>query len=333
MYAIKLITLVFDFGIFIILFQIIKKYQRPALYILAGIFNFALLYNTIIWGQIDSIPVFFVLAGIWALLNNKRYLAITLYLIGISFKVQMVVFIPVFGLILLTHFWQEKKRYYELLKAVFYALSIEAIIMAPFIIAGKLTNLIQVVTGSVGFYKDISLNAYNFWLLLKGPGAINTPDTEIFFAGINYHQAGLAMFIVAFIVITLPSLYTTYKMLQAKSFKWFNKEFFALASLTMALTMTAFFFFNTEMHERYLFPALVFYGIHALLTKIPWMYILISIGFFINVEWVLGWFAILRKIPVIGSRPAAILIAAALFLGIFYLYKQFKEIRAKKSFK
>ena len=56
-----------------------------------------------------------------------------------------------------------------------------------------------------------------------------------------------------------------------------------------ALVTIAFFMFNTQMHERYVHPAVLFSGLFMILTHRPIVYVLISIGYLLNMEAVMQY--------------------------------------------
>ena len=60
--------------------------------------------------------------------------------------------------------------------------------------------------------------------------------------------------------------------------------------ISTALVPLLFFFFNTEMHDRFPFPALIFLIIYAILYCRPLPYILASIAYVLNLDAVLKHF-------------------------------------------
>jgi hypothetical protein len=54
--------------------------------------------------------------------------------------------------------------------------------------------------------------------------------------------------------------------------------------ISCALIPLLFFFFNTQMHERYSHPALIFLAVYAILYNRPLVFILGSIAYFLNMQ-------------------------------------------------
>ena len=55
-----------------------------------------------------------------------------------------------------------------------------------------------------------------------------------------------------------------------------TKDEFSIIMLSCGLLAFNFFYFTTQMHERYLYPALIFFAIFALLNRKYFIYVLLS---------------------------------------------------------
>ncbi len=84
-------------------------------------------------------------------------------------------------------------------------------------------------------------------------GALRHVSDQDKFIGITYHYWGLLLFFTASAMALWPLAKTCY-------YKWRDREAESpgteLVWITAALIPSIFFYFNTQMHERYIHPAL-----------------------------------------------------------------------------
>ena len=105
------------------------------------------------------------------------------------------------------------------------------------------------------------MNAYNFWLFFFPKDFMTTSDT-LKFMGLTLKSWGLIMFFTLSLVALLPLLKSSlYKLLKKEGIALPQSKIFIIA----ALIALFFFFFNTQMHERYSHPAILFLAVYALL--------------------------------------------------------------------
>lgn len=118
----KMFTLVFHFvtGYFVYLFVKRKNesWDTALINTLFYLVNIAVLYNVIIWSQVDIILTCFVFISVYYAMKNKALLAIVFLILGLNFKLHAIIFVPVIGLLLLPgmiHSFSIKKLESELL--------------------------------------------------------------------------------------------------------------------------------------------------------------------------------------------------------------------------
>lgn len=96
-----------------------------------------------------------------------------------------------------------------------------------------------------------------------------------------------------------------------------------------ALISLIFFFFNTEMHERYSHPALIFLALYSVYTGRYLVYVITSLAYIINLESVIHFFKL-------GSYQGFIFnprfVAVIYFIAILLLYIDMYQIRVRKLF-
>ena len=81
--------------LFIRLLDTKEKLPQGIFYLL----NIAVLYNTLVWGQVDEIMTFFVALSLYFLMRDQPRWAMISYLLAINLKLQSIVFLPLILLI------------------------------------------------------------------------------------------------------------------------------------------------------------------------------------------------------------------------------------------
>ncbi|GAL86081.1 hypothetical protein Emtol_1015 [Sporocytophaga myxococcoides] len=274
----KIFTLLFDImGIYVILQYLIKFNISPYKVFLV-LFNISYLYNSIIWGQVDSIVTFFAFVSVFFALNERVSWTIVFFVLALNTKLQAIIFSPIIAIILIPQVFKNPK---SLFVGLFWGLLIQLIIIWPFILENKLNLLWKIVFGSVGYYPVVSKNAFNVWYLFLEGNLMETSD-ELLFWGIKYKIWGFILFFFFSFLALVPLLITTIRLMIEKSEK--TIEYYKIVFLTSALIPLVFFYFNTQMHERYCHPMVIFIATYALISSNYICYILLSIGYFLNLE-------------------------------------------------
>ena len=280
--CLKYITYIFELGSTIILFYVLnnkfKDYYKSLFYSLFYFLNIAVLYNSAVWGQVDGNMTFFVFSSIIAAYYNKNYLAFVLFVLGLNMKLQTIFFLPLLMYVVALNF--EKKSLLNLVIGLVLAVLTQLLIIAPFYMNGDLHKLWHVIVNSNGKYPAITMNAYNIWAILVDHKDFFKSDNEVFL-GFSYHIWGLIYFFFsAFVVLIIPFI---------RSLKALFKKEKMIVSLNEILLIGAlipliFFFFNTQMHERYSHPALIFITTYSLLNNKKIVLIISTFAYFQNLE-------------------------------------------------
>jgi Gpi18-like mannosyltransferase len=248
------------------------------------ILNPAFWYNTVIWGQLDVVFTFYAFLAL--ILAERKYwkLAWLSFLVALNFKLQAIVIAPL--LLILTY----HSIKYDSLKGkgtgLFGLLVFQITILSPFIFAGHLPETLSALSGrSINPYPVIARQAYNVWhFFFADP--FNTPDSvKIFHLPMKIW--GLILFGLAsamnMSLLTLAVLNRAFENLM----RW---ERLSVIFQVAALVYLAFFLFNTQMHERYVHPAILFSVIPFLIAKDRVVYLLISFAYLFNMEAVMQVF-------------------------------------------
>ena len=196
----------------------------------AFLFLPAVIFNSSVWGQVESVYLFFVLLSFYFASKDKTVFAAAAYAVALVTKPQAIMF----GLVLL--FYIVKRRSpAEFVKAALTGLGSCWLLVMPFCQnIFSLKWLIELYTNTMQGYSYFTVNAYNIYYAL----------------GLNWKDIDTARFgSINLAVILIVCVTVAFVMLCAKG----THRFFACGAVTVALI----FALCTMMHERYLFPAVL----------------------------------------------------------------------------
>jgi Gpi18-like mannosyltransferase len=244
LYAIKLISVVFDFSAAIFVYKLAQlKYKgnslMPAFSFLAFLFAPTVFLNSSWWGQCDIIYTAFLIASLYYLLKDRRGLnafwGMVFYGLAIAFKLQAIILLPLYLLLCL------KKRisiYHFLLIPAAYLVTI-----LPSLVAGRpFLDLVNIYRYQVDTYKLLTLSAPTIyqWFSVAESAFFTNP-------GILFALA------VNFILTIAIYGYTRNSEL--------NKEVIIKSAFLFSMLMP---FLLPRMHERYFFIADVLAVVYAI---------------------------------------------------------------------
>lgn len=236
---------------------------------LAYLANPAVIINSAVWGQVDSIHTLLLFLALYAVSKKQTLPVYLLYGVAVLTKPQSLMVAPVF---LYSAFYYCKERDYSF-KAIAtmagYAVAtfaFMALISLPLAPGFDLSPIIRQYIDTLGSYPFASVNAYNFYALTGGNWREITP----FYALVS---------IVAISGVTIMSFWILHR-------NWGRESVFFTAALLFIMT----FVFSVHMHERYLFPALLFLLVASIFRvgrdkadKSMWvLYAVFSVTLFIN---------------------------------------------------
>ena len=224
-----------------LLFTIIRKWKgRKAGLAGAWIYalNHAAIYDSALWGQTDSIYTMLLVASLAAWIHQKRDLTAILLALSILTKFQSIVLFPLFAYIVIS---SSDRR--EFLRFCVTGMITVLVVLIPFALGNVLQEIIDVYTGSVGAYSNVTIGAYNFWWSILADKGWRIQSTTSPFGFMTYTKWGITLFGLMYAFI----LWIFHKEIKKPG----NVEALMYCS---ALLAAAFFLFLTQMHERYLFP-------------------------------------------------------------------------------
>ena len=247
--------------------------------------NPAVIYVSSVWGQVDSIHTLWMMAALLAALHKRWGWSGLLMGLALLTKLQAIIVAPLLVLLAWWSGWRSLARWCGAAAAMFVAG------LLPLWASGAGQAIIDVYFGSVGIYPAMSMNAYNPWFIAH----IRTreilgywvEDSTAVLGPITLRHLGMALLAsyVALIVWTLsrrwraPSAEPTPP---ARAYQQIGAFFAA------GLLVFGFFMLATEMHERYILPALAPLALAAALlrpARLP--FVLLSVTTLLNLIHVL----------------------------------------------
>jgi Gpi18-like mannosyltransferase len=324
MIYLKAVVLLFDFAGIYLVVNFFRKNNIPIWAALLILINIAYLYNTVIWGQVDCIHTNLALAAILAALYRKSVLSFLLLILAINMKLQAIIFVPV--LLLIT--FRDVCNLKTCLRILLISILFQLLILSPFIIYGKLHEVWDNNMRAIGTYPVVSMNAFNLWYLLLSTDPMQTSD-HIIFIGLTYKTWGLILFFLFSFITLLPLMIT---VLEDKPY---DLHFYQMVFLSSFLIAIIFFYFNAEMHERYIHPAIILCGIYAIISSDYISYFLLSVGYILNLEKLMRHMNLNNYGTFIfDAHVIALIYLIALVWGLFKLYTsaEFKYSQLKIIF-
>lgn len=259
----KSIPILADFGIAAIILWFVSKFSIldkhvldkytnfkmfPFGYILALMYLFSpiSLIDGAWWGQVDSLGVFIFLVAFVCALKRRPFLAGAVYMAAVMTKLQNMIYGPVFFLFI----WQTL-GYRGFMRALagstlaFFGLNIE------FFLSRNMDRVFASLTENYDYFPLMSLNAYNLWWIVSGAKGMQVSDKFLAVGIMNAKTVGLLLFSSVYLFAVLRQIFIRPGLArQGLAFGNFLES--------LILINAAFFLFQTQSHDRYAFPLLVF---------------------------------------------------------------------------
>ena len=228
----KLPAILADLGIGWVIYKLapVKKTGTKLLLSSLYLFNPAIIYISTIWGQIESIPVFFILLSLYLIKRNYLYSHV-FFTLAILSKQTALWILPVFLVL-----WLKNKPLKVFFKGILLQVIVFILLYLPFTLS--LTEpfklYLETLSGSSALVSDA---AWNIWYFIYPP---QTLDSTLLL--------GLSIRLWSILLILSSVVFIVFNLLKKK---------ISLYPSLFWLSMVA-FFLQTRVHERHLFPALVF---------------------------------------------------------------------------
>ncbi|MCK5059439.1 MAG: hypothetical protein KAT34_22510 [Candidatus Aminicenantes bacterium] len=258
----------------LIIFRIGKKkigFASASFLSLLYAFNPVVIFDSTVYGQVDSIPTLLVLIVLIFLYEDRLELASVVFVIAVLVKPQALIFSPVILFAFIRTNITKKEHIKTFFISAFLSAVTFVIIILPFSLKQDPFRIIHLYKKTLASYPFASLNAFNLFALFGGNLA---QETETFFI-FSYKTWGF-IFIAAIVAFS--------------ALLYFKSRDSSRVFFTALFIMAAVFVLSAKMHERYLFPAIVLALVCYLYTRDRRMLFLFwgfSITLLVNVALVL----------------------------------------------
>ncbi len=282
-------AIVADFALAILMYAFMRRGGRPEMAFIAMLMvalNPALLFDTVVWGQSDSVMTFVTLLSIVAILGDQYEIAWGLAAIAVLVKPQGLMMLPVLGV------WTMLETDFATwIRSGFALIAVAIIGIAPFQIGHEWNWIIKLYTSTAAYYHETSVNAFNLMALL---GGLRQADSNTL-AGVSYFALGMSLLVplYAFVAWILWRGRTPTRLLFASFIAIFG-----------------FFMVAPRMHERYLYPAIALAVPLALeAPEMLAVFVILTITCFINLAYILHT---LNTVVFLDSRDGLAMATSAL---------------------
>ena len=315
---IKILFVFFDFLPVLVLCcfrQKLLSFKIPYLFLLL---NIAYVFDSMVWGQIDSI---YTSLAFLAIITTLRYpiVGILLYLLALNTKQQAIEFLPIMAIALM----YSVRKFGTVLMAFAGAAGLQVLLLLPFLGRGGAGKLLGIAGNSVGLYNQLSICAFNIWYLItrSNPYFINSNDTYFL---LSYRTTGMILFGFAGLAVLVPLARRVWQL--RKNNLELDEVTYRILFLCTGLLCLYFFYFNSQMHERYALPVIIFFFFYGVASKNYKLYILASIPFLLSLDKCFPDYLPIRHYKIIyASVIIALWYTATVIYGSYLYYKLIKN--------
>ena len=310
----KMPAIICDMLIGVLIYRYAFEQKPNSADILAAfwLFDPAVIQNSSVWGQVDSVFMLAVTAMCILLSKKKTIPAYFAFAAGILIKPQTLIFTPLIILGIYENVFLGGFKKDVFLKNLFCGLTAVGALLAAFLPFGA-NKAIRLYFTTMSSYPYVSVNAYNFWSML---GLNWQPQDELFLGLVPYKTIGSA--VIPLICIFSAVIFI--RNIESKDRYW----------ITGAFIIVTMFLFSVRMHERYLYPVMVFLLMSYCTNRKKLsllFYTLFSILICINAWHVLQYYSVIKNDSV--NIVVRIVSAAMFILGIAFYCSVF--LRSKRN--
>jgi dolichyl-phosphate-mannose--protein O-mannosyl transferase len=232
-------ALVADSVLALLVFVLVRRTapaRRTAAYVamLLVALNPALGYDTIVWGQSDSVLTMVIMLSVAMALDGEFELAWGLAALSVLVKPQALMYVPVLGLWTLLN-----ATYSQWVRSALAAAVVAVVGVFPFQFGHPWYWILELYHSTAAYYHETSVNAFNAMALL---GGLRKPDTDTI-AGVSYFSLGMGLLVPLY-------AFVGWRL-------WNERSPRGLIFATFT-ALFGFFMLAPRMHERYLYAGLVF---------------------------------------------------------------------------
>lgn len=274
-----------------------KKRWALGLFVLY-VFNPAIISNSTLWGQVDSLSAFFALSTIYFATKNKLFISSILISIGTLIKPQVAFVAPSILYLAISNKWKTK----QIIGYGLVGFGVFVLGFVPFTnLADLIPFIIERLTISANQYPYGSINAFSFWGLF----GFWKPDQVSSWIGLG--------------VVLISNLLFFIKTVKRKN----------SAYLIAVFSLLTTFLFLTRIHERHLLPVLAPLLISSLeIFPIIFVYAGLSLTYIANLAYSYYWITDNYKQIFNPVMTKILIVFNLIMLGVFSLSlfnKRFKN--------
>lgn len=278
----------------------------------AYLFNPAVILNSSVWGQVDSVFTFALVCLCLSLVHGRLVPAYISFFSALLIKPQALFLAPVLIAAMIDRLILKNFSVSKLLNSLAYGIMIfcsAVLLCAPF----GLNKVWAQYGSTISSYPYAAVNAYNFW----GLAGLNWVSQSGTFMGLPYYVYGFLAIAAAVLIM----LYFSLK----------HREDAEKYPILAALLIVTIFVFSVRMHERYLFPAillLLFAFLYKPSVQLYYCYAGFSLLHFYNTADVLFFYD-----PHNYDRraPLIILVSLGMLVMTCFLYRTFYTLYGQEK--
>ncbi|MCK6482800.1 MAG: glycosyltransferase 87 family protein [Phycisphaerae bacterium] len=283
--------------------------------------NPAVLYDSAVWGQVDSLHTLLMLLSLDAAARRRTAPMSFWAAAAVLTKPQSLLLAPLWAVCLL---WRCDLR--RCTRGFAAAAAAALLICGPYLLLGAAAGIWDSLLGAVGKYPVVHLNGFSAWFLLNpmteprldALSALYRRDTTAWLAGLTPRAIGLmTLAVVAALVVWII---------------WRRRGRPPVLRWAACVLPLAFFLLPTQMHERYLFPAVALWA-WACVPRVSWCvgWLLVSLTAFLNMAWAWPQRGVWDEIggPMAGilfgdplGQPAGVWCALALLALLVWMFSR-----------
>ncbi|MCL4359643.1 hypothetical protein M1555_00100 [Patescibacteria group bacterium] len=276
-FMLRIPSILADMLLAILLYACVSIYRsRRWAFAAASLWYFSpvVLYNSAVWGQLDSINTMFFLGSLFFLFKKRWGLALTFLACSLLVKLSLMYLLPLVFYIL----FLSTRSVWPVLKAsamgvLVTLVSVLAVTRNPIIWIGQFLQ-----HNATGEMPDLSAFALNGWWAVIRPHIVFGPDTSAFSAttvalmnSISSDRLlwGVPISVWAVLLFCLFCLPFVFRMIRLG--KRYLKP--SMIPYSMGLLALLAYLWLPKMHERYMYPALALFALSiGLGVPIVWEY-------------------------------------------------------------
>lgn len=245
----------------------------------------AVIHNSAVWGQVDAIPTLLVIASLeMARRRRLTWMAVLAVLAALT-KPQALIMTPIWLMVAIVHLGRDWRKW---IASGAVALAVAVVLLVPF--DDQLKGVWRSFSGAAGYYPFTHLNGFSAWFLgnplvephLGDPLAGTTWEDSLYnwYVGDDVPGAlGLTARSWGLLAFACVGVYSLVRL-------WRGRCDDHVLYRVAPLLPLAFFVLSTQMHERYLYPAVAVWA-WAARPNARWLigWVLLGLCTSINVLW------------------------------------------------